>query len=126
MNPSFSAAAAAARYKGVQVKTCSPVQLVVMLFDGAIRFIGEAEAAITAKDCARVGDRIAKAHAIVVELASTLDREHAPELCDNLLALYTFCMTHLVEANLHQDPKRLREVVAALTPLREGFAGISA
>ncbi len=126
MNPSFSASAAAARYKGVQVKTCSPVQLVVMLFDGAIRFTTEAEAAIEAKDCARLGDRIGRAHAILVELASTLDRDQAPELCDNLLAIYAFCMTHLVEANLHQDPKRLREVVLALTPLREGFSSIAA
>jgi len=126
MNSTFNASSAAARYKGVQVKTCSPVQLLVMLFDGAIRFVGEAETAMVAKDCARVGERIGKAHAILVELASTLDRDQAPELCDNLLAIYSFCMTHMVEANLHQDPKRLREVVTALTPLREGFAGISA
>jgi flagellar protein FliS len=126
MHPSSSPSAAAARYKGVQVKTCSPVQLLVMLFDGAIRFTTEAGAAIEAKDRARVGERVGKAHAILVELASTLDREKAPELCDNLLAIYSFCMTHLVEANLHQDPKRLREVVAALAPLREGFSAISA
>ncbi len=126
MNSTFNASAAAARYKGVQVKTCSPVQLLVMLFDGAMRFAGEAEAAMAVRDWARSGERIAKVHAILVELASTLDREQAPELCDNLLAIYSFCMTHLVEANLHRDPKRLRDVVAALIPLREGFAGISA
>jgi flagellar secretion chaperone FliS len=121
----FSMSNAAARYRGVQVATCSPLQLLVMLFDGAIRFIGEAETAMAAKDRARAGDRIGKAHAIVAELAATLDREPAPELADNLLAIYTFCMGHLLEANIHQDPKRLTEVVAALTPLREGFAGIS-
>jgi flagellar protein FliS len=126
MNHNFNASSAAARYKGVQVKTCSPVQLLVMLFDGAIRFVGEAEAAMATKDYPRVGERIGKAHAILVELASTLDREQSPELCDNLLAIYSFCMTHMVEANLHQDPKRLREVVAALTPLREGFSAVSA
>ena len=125
MNPNFNASAAAARYRGVQVKTCSPLQLLVMLFDGAIRFIGEAETAMLAKDRARAGDRIGRAHAIIAELAATLDRDQAPELCDNLLALYSFSMGHLLEANLHQDPKRLAEVVAAITPLREGFAGIS-
>ena len=125
MNPSLNnVASAAARYRGVQVKTCSPLQLLVMLFDGAIRFIGEAEAAMAAKDRARAGERIGKAHAIITELAATLDREHAPELCDNLLAIYGFCTGYLLEANFHQDPKRLSEVVAALTPLREGFAGI--
>lgn len=122
--PQLNVSAAAARYRGVQVATCSPLQLLVMLFDGAIRFIGEAEAALGTRDRARAGERIGKAHAILVELASTLDRSHAPELCDNLLGIYSFCMGHLLEANLHQDPKRLTEVVSALTPLREGFSAI--
>jgi flagellar secretion chaperone FliS len=104
MNPNINnISSAAARYRGVQVKTCSPLQLLVMLFDGAIRFIGEAESAMAAKDRARAGERIGKAHAIIAELAATLDRDQAPELCDNLLG----------------------EVVRALTPLREGFAGIA-
>jgi flagellar secretion chaperone FliS len=122
MTPHSNVFAAAARYRGVQVATCSPLQLLVMLFDGAIRFIGEAETAIGAGDRARVGERVGKAHAILAELASTLDRDQAPELVDNLLGIYTFCMGHLLEANLHQDPKRLGEVVAALTPLREAFS----
>lgn len=117
-----NSSAAAARYRGVQVVTCSPQQLLVMLFDGAIRFVGEAEAAMAVKDHARVGERIGKAHAILVELASTLDRGPAPELAENLFNIYTFCMTHLVEANMGRDPQRLRDVVLALTPLREGFS----
>src|SRR5689334_16055576 len=125
MIPNLNVSAAAARYRGVQVATCSPAKLLVMLFDGALRFIGEAEVAMAARDCARVGDRIGRAHAIIEELAATLDRSHAPELCDNLFRVYTFCMGHLLEANVHQDPKRLADVVAALTPLREGFSAIS-
>jgi flagellar protein FliS len=74
MSPHLNVSAAAARYRGVQVVTCNPLQLLVMLYDGAIRFIGEAEAAITAGDRARVGDRIGKAHAILEELVATLDR----------------------------------------------------
>lgn len=126
MTPHLSVSAAAARYRGVQVATCSALQLLVMLFDGAIRFIGEAEAAIGVRDHARAGERIGKAHAILAELASTLDRSQAPELSDNLLGIYSFCMGHLLEANLHQDPRRLAEVAAALTPLREGFSAAGA
>ena len=123
MTPNVSAAAA--RYRGVQVQTCSPQKLLVMLFDGALRFIGEADAAMVADDRARAGERIGKAHAIVAELAATLDREKAPELCDNLLGIYAFSMGHLLEANLHQDRKRLAEVVSALTPLREAFSAVA-
>jgi flagellar protein FliS len=122
MNPHLNASAAAARYKKVAVKTCSPQQLLVMLFDGAIRFIGEAEAALGAKDHARAGERIGKAHAIIEELAATLDPMHAPELCANLLGIYTYAMGRLLEANLHQDPARLTEVAGLLAPLREAFA----
>lgn len=122
MNPHLNASAAAARYRKVAVKTCSPQQLLVMLFDGAIRFIGEAEAAMGQKDRARAGERIGKAHAIVEELAATLDPQHAPELCENLLGVYAYSMGRLLEANLHQDPARLTEVAALLTPLRDAFA----
>lgn len=122
MNPHLNASAAAARYKKVAVKTCSPQQLLVMLFDGAIRFLGEAETAMSAKDRARAGERIGKAHAILEELAATLEPEHAPELCENLLGLYAYAMGRLLEANLQQDPARLAEVVGLLTPLREAFA----
>lgn len=124
MTPHLNSSSAAARYRGVQVQTCSPQKLLVMLFDGALRFASEADAAMVASDRARAGDRIGRAHAIVAELAFTLDREQAPELCDNLLGIYAFCMGHLLEANLHQDPKRLAEVVAALTPLRDAFSAV--
>lgn len=120
----FNASAVAARYKGVQVQTCSPVQLLVMLFDGALRFVGEAQTAMVAKDRARAGERIGRAHAIVSELAATLDPEAAPELCENLLALYAFSSRRLLEANIAQDPKLLADVVTALTPIREGFAAV--
>lgn len=122
MTPHRNVSAAAARYRGVQVATCTPRQLLVLLFDGAIRFIYDAEVAMGVRDRARAGERIGKAHAILAELASTLDRRHAPELSDNLLGIYSFGMGHLLEANLNQDPKLLAEVVASLTPLRDAFA----
>jgi flagellar secretion chaperone FliS len=112
----------AARYKSVQVQTCSPGQLVVMLFDGAMRFTREAEAAMKAKDRGRAGERISKAHAVLEELVSTLDIDAAPELAENLGGLYLYAMGRLVQANIAQDPQILADVVEILRPLREGFA----
>jgi flagellar secretion chaperone FliS len=125
MNALLNVNAAAAKYRGVQVATYSPLQLLVMLFDGAIRFTTEASTAMSSGDRARAGERIGKAHAIVEELAATLDPTNAPELCENLLALYSFAMRRLVEASLEQDTVKLGEVVIALTPLREGFATLA-
>lgn len=116
---------AAAKYQKNHVKLASPVQIVSMLFDGAIRFANEAGQAIEAKDPARVGDRLNRCHAILEELASTLDRSHAPELCENLLGIYGFCMQELLKANISQDPKVTADVVKVLTPLRDAWAELA-
>ncbi|MBX3206273.1 MAG: flagellar export chaperone FliS [Labilithrix sp.] len=122
----MSAAAAASRYRGVQLNTASPAQLVVMLYDGMLRFVGEADEALAQDARARAGDRIGRAIAIVDELAATLDPEHAPELAENLIALYGFCKRRLFDANLSRDRAALADVVAALTPLREAWASVAA
>jgi flagellar protein FliS len=120
----MSASAAIQRYKSVQVTTSSPGEILVMLYDGLFRFLEEAREAMLADDRARVGDRINRAHAIVNELAATLNKDAAPELCENLEALYFFASAKLVEANLYQDPERIQQVVRVLGPLREGFTTV--
>lgn len=104
----MSIARAASRYKAVQVQTSSPGAILLMLFDGVFKFLDEAKAAIVVDDRAKAGERIERAHAILTELAATLDRRTAPELCENLESIYVFCMGRLVEANLHRDANRRR------------------
>ena len=116
---------AAARYQKNHVTLASPATIVSMLFDGAIRFANEAAQAIEKRDRPRVGDRLNKSHAILEELASTLDRSHAPELCDNLLGIYGFCMKELLRANLSQDPAVIAGVVKTLMPLRDAWAELA-
>ncbi len=117
----MSVMSALERYKSVQVKTSSPGDLLLMLFDGLFRFLDEAAEAFKRDDRARAGDRISRAHAILGELAATLNRSHAPELCENLESVYFFCMNRLVEANLYRDLDRIAEVKRILSPVREGF-----
>lgn len=114
-------AAVLSKYGAVQVTTCTPGQLLVMLYDGLFRFLGEAQVALRAKDRARAGERIGRAHSIIELLASTLDPTHAPDLCRNLEGVYLFCMNRVVAANVQQDPARLDEVIRVLTPLREAW-----
>ena len=121
----MSTQAAAARYAKVQVTGASPAQIVSMLFDGAIRFATEAATAMEKRDRARAGERLNRCHAIVSELASSLDRSHSPELCDNLAGIYAFCMRELLRANIEQDRTVIDGVVASLAPLRDAWSEVA-
>jgi flagellar protein FliS len=120
-----SVAAAAASYQNVQARTCSPAMLVKLLLDGAFRFATEAEAAMKVGDRARTGERIGRCHAVLEELAASLDPVHSPELCENLLGIYTFAMRRLTDANLKRDPEALVDVQRVLSPLREAWTEIA-
>lgn len=117
----ISSAAVANRYQSVQVTTCSPGQLLVMLYDGLFRFMNEAHVAMTAGIRARAGERIGKAHAILEELLVTIDPKAPPQLLESLTSLYRFCMSRLVEANLFQDPTRIADVQRLLSPVRDAW-----
>lgn len=110
-----------ARYGAVAVTTCSPGQLLVMLYDGLFRFLGEAKAAMIKHDRARAGERIGRAHAILEQLLMALDPTHAPELCANLGRLYPYCMERIIEANIRQDIGMINEVMQVMEPIREAW-----
>jgi flagellar protein FliS len=113
-------------YLQTQVQSRTPLELVVMLYDGAIRFTSEARAAIVARDVARRGNAVSRAMAILSELQSTLDLEKGGEIAANLDKLYTFVRDRLVDASIKQDVRPVDEALKVLTTLREGWSGISA
>ena len=115
------ATAGVQRYQSVRVTTSTPGELLLMLYDGLFRFLGEASSALKSGNRALAGTRVDKAHAILTELTAGLNPKYAPQLCANLEAVYGFCMTHLVEANIHQDPRRIENVLRVLAPLREAW-----
>lgn len=108
-------------YRSVQVTTSTPGNLVVMLYDGVFRFVGEAQAAFAAKDRARVGERISRSHAILELLMTSLDTRHDALLAERLTGIYTFCMEKLIAANIEQNPTHLTEVLRVLAPLRDAW-----
>ncbi len=112
---------ASLRYKSVQVKTASPGDLLVLLYEGLFRFLGEAAGAMRRDDRAVAGERLDRSLGILGELAAGLRHDVAPDLCENLLGLYMFSMDHLVQANLRQEPERIEDVMRILTPLREAW-----
>ena len=114
--------AALARYGAVKVTTSSPGQLLVMLYDGLLRFLREAQAAMIAKDRCKCGEKLSRANAILAELLGTLDPSYNPQLCATLQPLYIFCMNHLLKANIQQKPEMIGEIIVVLTPLRDAWA----
>jgi flagellar protein FliS len=112
------------RYGAVQASTSSPGQILVMLYDGLFRFLNEARVALQEKRRGRAGELISRAHAILDTLSSTLNPEHAPELCSNLEALYLFCMQQLIAANIQSKVEPIDDVLRILAPLREAWTEV--
>ena len=113
-------------YRENGVLTQSRGQLVVMLYDGAIKFLEQAIGAIEKKDHAEKGRLIGKAMDIIAELDCSLDFEASEELCTNLRSLYDFIRRHLFDANLKCDVQAVRDVIKLLDDLNQAWRAISA
>jgi flagellar protein FliS len=109
-------------YLKTQVQTASREQLVLMLYDGAIRFSEQARDRITAEDYEEAHNFLIRAQNIVLELLYALDRKTGGEVADNLASLYTYCYNRLVEANVHHLPEKVEESNSVLRGLREAWA----
>lgn len=122
----MSAYATASRaYTENSVLTAPPERLVVMLYDGAGRFLARAAAAMRAGEPGLAGEQIGRANAILDELLGTLDREAGGEVATRLESIYLFCERTLVEAQLQRDPAKVDRVAALLGELRQAWAAIA-
>lgn len=116
---------ALAQYQNARVETASPVQLVVDLYRGAIRFIRQAQAFHDAKDYAARGKALSRSHAIISELLATLDHNQAPELCAQLESLYHFVLQRISEANTNADYAKLDAAVDVLNTLEGAWSELA-
>lgn len=111
-------------YKQSSVLTATPGRLVVMLYDGAIRFLFQSATAMRAGDRSKAGERMGRAEAIINELLSTLDMS-AGEVAQRLESLYVFQKRLLLEARLEQSPEKVDQVSDLLKELREAWVEIA-
>ncbi|GAC1322126.1 MAG: flagellar export chaperone FliS [Thermoleophilaceae bacterium] len=116
-------AAAQQAYRDSAVLTAPPERLVVMLYDGAIRFLQQAAAGLRQGDLAAMNNRLQRAEAIIQELRSTLDMS-AGEVAERLESIYSFSQRHLLEARFEHDPERIERVSDLLGELRGAWAEI--
>ncbi len=112
-------------YQETAVTTQSRGRLIVMLYEGAIKFLKLAVKALEENDCESKGKYINKAQAIITELNAVLDVEAGGEIAKNLRSLYLLMGKRLNEANIKKDPKLICEVITLMEELNQGWKAIS-
>jgi flagellar protein FliS len=112
-------------YQETAVTTQSRGKLIVMLYDGAIKFLKLAIREIESKDPEAKGEYISKAIDIIFELNTVLDTEAGGEIAMNLRKLYLFMGKHLTEANAKQDIGKIEEVINLLEDLNQSWKVIA-
>lgn len=115
---------AANAYFQTKVSTTDQGQLLLMLYDGALRYIAQARDKILAKDYAAKGVLISKVIDIINELSSSLNLEKGGSLATNLNNLYVLCTARLLQANLKMNLESLDSVAQILSGLRDAYAQI--
>lgn len=109
------------QYLRAQVETASPIKLILMLYDGAIRFLTLGLAAMERKDMEAQNSCLVKTQRILSELLCALDRKVGGAFTDNLASLYFAMLHRLVSANIEDDAAAVREVLVHLQELRTGW-----
>jgi flagellar secretion chaperone FliS len=110
-------------YRENSIMTASPEQLVVMLYDGAGRFLRQAEDSMIDGSWLQASEKLSRAEAIIDELLATLDMD-AGEVADRLQSIYVFCKTRLIEARIQRDAVRVDQVARLLSELREAWSQV--
>ena len=111
----------AQQYLQTQVRSSTPMELVVMLYDGALRQSAVAIDAMTRRDIPTRRTALSKTMAIISELQSTLDMAQGGDIAVELDRLYTWMTDSLVRATVQQDPTPIHDVRKILGILRDGW-----
>jgi flagellar protein FliS len=89
-----------------------------MLYDGAIKFIGQAEIAFEENNIEQISNLLLRIQAIFTELLTALDKDKGGEIAVNLERLYVFFLEQLGEANVKKDPKPLKDIKPLVIDIR--------
>ena len=111
-------------YQTVQITTTDRGRLLLMMYEGAIKFLKQAKAGLEANDIAKFCRFLAKAQAIIAELMNTLDFEKGGNIARDLDRLYDFMLFYLTEANLYRDAKRVTKVIGLIDTIYSAYKQI--
>jgi flagellar secretion chaperone FliS len=111
-------------YRESAVLSAPPEMLVVMLYDGARRFLFQASVAMQNQQIELSHRKLRRAEDIIQHLRDTLDMDQG-QIAHRLEAIYLFCLRHLQQARFDRDATKLEQVSGLLGELREAWANIS-
>lgn len=114
------------QYQQTHILTSSGVQLVVVLYDGAIQAMQLAREAIIRNHQADKARFLRRAVNVVTELSNVLDMERGGDIAMSLRRLYDYVLAELLQANLHHRPDKLDGPIKCLTTLREAWQTVAA
>jgi flagellar secretion chaperone FliS len=109
------------QYLTQRVLGANSEHMVMLLLEGAQRFVVQAGQAMTRKDFGAKAKAINRASAILQELTRWLDREHGGELAQNLLRLYLWWQREIMDAGFKLDPSRLEKVALQMAEIRQSW-----
>ena len=112
------------QYREVHLASSSPEETILMLYDGAIRFLKEAVDEIGQQNITAKVRLLDKAGKIIEYRLSCLDMEKGGEIAKNLQDLYSYMLVRLTEANFYNDVAKVEEIAKLLGTVREGWANI--
>lgn len=114
----------AQEYRKNAVNGASPLQLVVMLYDGALRFMEAGKHAMAHRDVPKQNESLQRAQKIVMELMACLDMEQGGEIATNLMALYTYVLNELIDANVLDKPEGIDRSIRVMSDLRDSWVQV--
>jgi flagellar protein FliS len=109
-------------YKKTAVSTASKEQILLMLYQAAIKNCKKAIEAIEAKQIAQKGEYIGKLQDIVIELNNSLDFEVGGDIAKELSSLYDYMLFASTQANIKIDAEPLQGCLSVLNTLYEGWS----
>ena len=113
-------------YRQVATQTASPGQLILMLYDGTLRFLERALQGFDSTDPLEfnqtINNNLLRAQAIINELNVSLDMERGGEFSANMRRLYDYLDRRLQESNMRKDRAAIQEVVRRLTVVRDAWS----
>ena len=107
------------KYKNTQIETANQEKLLIMMYNGAIKFSKQAKEAINRNDYEAVNNSLVRTQAILLELQVTLDHEKGGEIAEKLDALYDYMKRKLTDANVDKEKEPIDEVIKMLEDLKE-------
>lgn len=108
----------AEQYKKHQIETATPEEVLIMLYEGAIRFLNAAKKGLAEKDVEKTHNNLLKAQNIILEFMNSLDMDIGGEIAVNLFRLYEYLHYQLVQANIKKDVALIDEVLDHLRSLK--------